>query len=96
MDSIKNSLIIIGLVIIVAIIVSMCSYNVDESLWNEGRCTCGGYWRYEQAVGHRFTTDYIYRCDKCGDIIEIGYYNEEIRVETEEERLYRILSYGQK
>lgn len=43
----------------------------DDKLWNNGHCECGGTWKYEQAVGHRSSTSYIYICDKCGERIEM-------------------------
>lgn len=44
----------------------------DEKLWNDGHCdVCGGAWEYEQAVGHRSSTSYIYVCDECGKRIEL-------------------------
>ena len=44
----------------------------DNNLWNGGECQCGGKWEYEQAVGHRSSTSYIYVCTKCGKRIEIS------------------------
>lgn len=45
----------------------------DEMLWNDGHCdVCGGTWEYEQAVGHRTSTSYIYVCEDCGKRIEIN------------------------
>ncbi len=45
----------------------------EDKLWNNGRCdVCGGVWNYEQAVGHRYETSYIYVCDGCGKRIEIS------------------------
>ena len=35
------------------------------------RDICGGTWEYEQAVGHKSSTSYIYICRKCGKRIEI-------------------------
>jgi hypothetical protein len=43
---------------------------INECGWNDGYCSCGGRWVYQQAVGHRYETTYIYKCDKCGDIEE--------------------------
>ena len=49
-----------------------CSINQEEKLWNNGHCdVCGGTWKYEQAVGHRSDTSYIYVCEDCGKRIEI-------------------------
>ena len=45
----------------------------DKKLWNGGHCdVCGGAWEYEQAIGHRSSTSYIYVCDGCGKRIEIS------------------------
>ena len=39
---------------------------------HDGICTkCGGQYEFVQAVGHKFDTSYIYKCNKCGKIIEI-------------------------
>lgn len=38
----------------------------EQRIWNNGRCSCGGKWEYEQAIGHRNSTTYMYICDKCG------------------------------
>ena len=44
----------------------------DNQLWNGGHCDiCGGTWEYEQAVGHRSSTSYIYVCEDCGKRIEL-------------------------
>lgn len=49
------------------------SIKHDEKLWNNGHCdVCGGTWKYEQAVGHRSSTSYIYICEDCGKRIEIN------------------------
>lgn len=62
---------IIGAIIIgiLVVIVAFMSAN-DEKKWNNGFCSCGGHWEYQQAVGHRYDTDYIYKCDTCGTIME--------------------------
>lgn len=43
----------------------------DKKEWNNGYCECGGHWVYEEAIGHAYTTTYMYRCDKCGKTIEV-------------------------
>lgn len=44
----------------------------EDKLWNGGHCNiCGRAWEYEQAVGHRSSTSYIYVCRKCGKRIEL-------------------------
>ncbi|MCR4687712.1 MAG: hypothetical protein K5659_09085 [Lachnospiraceae bacterium] len=47
------------------------SIKHEEKLWNNGHCDCGGTWKYEQAVGHRSSTSYIYICEDCGKRIEL-------------------------
>lgn len=57
-----------------AIISGVYKSNIkhDEKLWNNGHCDiCGGAWEYEQAVGHRSSTSYIYVCEGCGKRIEL-------------------------
>ena len=50
-----------------------CEIKHSEELWNNGHCdVCGGTWKYEQAVGHRYSTAYIYVCEDCGKRIEIS------------------------
>jgi DNA-directed RNA polymerase subunit RPC12/RpoP len=65
--------IIILLILIVVIIGAVVIKNHDDKLWNNGHCpVCGSEWEYEQAVGHYYSTDYVYVCNKCGRRIEIG------------------------
>ena len=47
---------------------------VSSTQYNNGICSCGGTFKYEQAVGHRYQTRYLYICDKCGRTIEIPQY----------------------
>ena len=68
---------IIGIIAVIIFAVK-CNNDQDKSLWNDGYCECGGHWKYEQAVGHRYSTSYIYRCDKCGNLIEIHDYEHEV------------------
>ena len=55
------------------------SQKEDERKYNGGICTCGGHYIYEQAVPHRMDTDYIYICDKCGNMIELELYRPQER-----------------
>jgi hypothetical protein len=71
--------IIMGIIITVLLIVGLyifvdqLSIKQDNKIWNGGHCdVCEGKWEYEQAVGHRSTTSYIYVCSKCGKRIEIS------------------------
>lgn len=67
-----------GILLILALIVGsffllfgMESCTTKER-WNNGCCDeCGGKWVYEQAVGHQYTTQYLYHCEDCGNTIAI-------------------------
>lgn len=66
--------IIITILLVAALLfgVYKASTKHDEKLWNDGHCDiCGGAWEYEQAVGHRSSTSYIYVCEDCGKRIEL-------------------------
>ena len=69
---------IISIIVIVSLFAALIfgvhktSIKHDEKLWNDGHCdVCGGTWKYEQAVGHRSSTSYIYVCEDCGKRIEL-------------------------
>ena len=66
---------LIGILAILLVIIWVINSCTSTNAYNNGICTkCGGHYVYQQAVGHRYTTDYIYICDKCGDMITINYY----------------------
>lgn len=69
---------IISIIVVISLFVALCfgvykaGIRYDEKLWNDGHCDiCGGTWEYEQAVGHRSSTSYIYVCEDCGKRIEV-------------------------
>lgn len=63
----------IAFVFFVCKVVHKASIKHDNKLWNGGHCDiCGGTWEYEQAIGHRSYTSYIYVCRKCGKRIELS------------------------
>lgn len=55
---------------IILIFIAAVLWVSDFNTWNGGYCSCGGHWVYQQAVGHRYSTHYIYKCDTCGEIHE--------------------------
>ena len=55
-------LIIIGVLLALLFILRM----INATGWNNGYCSCGGKWIYQQAIGHRYETVYLYECDNCG------------------------------
>lgn len=62
------------ILLIVIIIFFIVAEIVNNNQYNNGICYCGGTFKYEQAVGHRYETRYLYICDKCGRAIEISNY----------------------
>lgn len=73
-DILPEIITIIIMVLLVVVLIfgfHKCSVEYDNELWNDGHCICGGNWEYEQAVGHRSSTSYIYVCEKCSKRIEI-------------------------
>lgn len=65
----------IGLVIsiifiAVLMVILLISATFHDSKWNDGHCECGGNWVYDQPVGHQYSTNYLYECDKCGRVYE--------------------------
>lgn len=45
---------IVAILILLALLFG-CHLSNDAE-WNDGKCSCGGSWQYEQAVGHQFYT----------------------------------------
>lgn len=60
------NLILFMICVAILVLIKGCITVNDDKVWNNGRCSCGGEWVYEQAIGHKYDTDYIYKCDKCG------------------------------
>lgn len=62
---------VVALVAGLALMIGHAEESGDDTRWNNGHCVCGGEWKYEQAVGHRYDTTYIYVCDECNKRIEL-------------------------
>lgn len=65
-DKMKGSLVVIFVALFILFVFHVC----NSIHWNNGYCSCGGEWEYQQAVGHRYSTSYLYKCNKCGKIAE--------------------------
>lgn len=75
MNNYSEKQLIIGMLMCIAFIVFiMC---INDSGWNSGHCSCGGSWEYKQAVGHRYSTMYLYECNRCGKVKEFYEKHEE-------------------
>lgn len=78
MDSdIKVKLIFVLLLLFILFLFNEIRGCDGNNQYNNGYCPCGGHWQYQQAIGrgkYNEYTDYIYKCDKCGRIIEVSNY----------------------
>ena len=75
--------ILFALLALFCIVVKGCEYKDSFDRYNNGNCPCGGHIHYEQAIGHKYTTHFIYRCDKCGRRLELCYDPEYVPVEAD-------------
>lgn len=68
----------IGILFLIIIVLFIVSKACSANTYNNGICKlCGGHYEYIEAVGRRYETHYLYRCNKCGDLIEINtFYND--------------------
>jgi hypothetical protein len=57
---------IIAVVILLCVGLESCGNYVSNEKWNNGYCSCGGKWVYDQPIGHQYSTYFLYECDKCG------------------------------
>lgn len=74
----KSTLSFISILIIIIIIFWFLESIVGANTYNNGICkNCGGHYEFQNAVGHHAVTDYVYKCDKCGNLIEINTYYKE-------------------
>lgn len=65
------SFVIVALLVAFILITQTCSMAASRRVYNNGiHKNCGGHWVYESAVGHYYSTNYIYHCDKCGTVHE--------------------------
>ena len=76
----KSNVTVIGIVVTAAVFLLMATVIIgsaittyhEDKLWNDGYCTCGGQWEYEQGIGHKYSTSFIYVCNKCGKRAEFN------------------------
>lgn len=64
------------LLTVIILVVLLCIRScVSVDTYNDGICPyCGNHYIYQQAVGHKFWTNYIYQCEYCRNQIEISIY----------------------
>ena len=61
--------ILLWLIILVAIVFLITRIWSDTN-YNNGICSnCGGHWKFVTAVGHKYTSEFYYKCDTCGRTI---------------------------
>jgi len=65
----------IFILIIILVVVWLIETGVSTNVYNNGICrNCGGTYIYQQAVGRGHYVHYLYKCNKCNDIIETNTY----------------------
>ena len=70
---IKGNIIILIICVIIIFMMNACEATLSEKTYNNGiHEGCGGHWVYETAIGHRYSTYFIYDCDKCGTVVELS------------------------
>ena len=68
-----GALFIVGAVVILLCVgLVSCGNAVNDTRWNNGYCSCGGKWVYDQPIGHQYSTYFLYECDKCGKTYEFS------------------------
>lgn len=67
------SLGIFALIVAMVFLAVKCEKCISSDKYNNGNCECGGHYEYLEAVGHKYSTTYIFFCNKCGRRIEISY-----------------------
>lgn len=67
----EYNLMFLAFLIILIVILFVVQSCVSSNAYNNGICPqCVGNYIFKETVGHRYSTHYIYVCDKCGDLIE--------------------------
>lgn len=70
MEENKNGFVIIVLLIIL-LVITVISHTIDRNNYNDGVCqNCNGTLIYQQAIGHKYTTSYVFKCNKCHQLYE--------------------------
>lgn len=90
--SLIASIVLLVITIIIVMGAKSCNDAQDNAKYNDGiHQDCGGHLVYQQAVGHKNSTSYIFRCDKCGEILELDsdavtpiYFEDGFSIETTE------------
>ena len=77
-SDIKFKIILFIAFIVIWILASECTSYESSIEWNNGICSkCGGQWSYQQIITrgrYNERTHYIYKCNKCGRMIELDNY----------------------
>jgi hypothetical protein len=71
MKDVMTLILFIVLMVVVAVGLSSCQAMIDKSNWNNGKCGCGGEYKFSNADHVKNGGDYYYyHCTNCGDVIE--------------------------
>lgn len=79
-SSIEIKAIIIILLVICGFVFIISADSSERIKYNDGICKeCGGTLIYQQSIGHRYSTSYIFKCDKCHQLFE---FDEVVKYDT--------------
>ena len=63
---------ITGILLLIVAVLWFAGKIWSADKYNNGVCqNCGGHYVFKQAVGHQVSTEYMYVCDRCGNMIQI-------------------------
>lgn len=68
-------IVVISVLCVLVIALFIIQGNSGIADYNGGTCkVCGGHYEYQQTIGHAYTTEYIYICNSCGNMVRTGTY----------------------
>lgn len=66
-------IVVIILAIVLALLADISVERAKIEEYNNGVCKqCGGKYEFFQAVGHQYSTAYVYKCRQCGKMLELS------------------------
>lgn len=73
--------IMISMVVVFMVVLGFgyMEYRYDSRKWNNGYCSCGGKWEYNQPMACDSGILYLYQCDTCGRVQSFQKWRPEIK-----------------
>ena len=65
-----SAIILFVVLCFLAVSIVTWEYRIDEKVWNNGTCYCGGTYEFVNASSRKSSGSYYYyHCDDCGNVI---------------------------